>query len=560
MDPKELLEKLSKDPEVVDSFTKPELLAAVDVLTAYITEKATAIKDGSSDDPTADLAAAKEARDRLDRVTAVLTSLNEEAAKISAEADALTDGLTAPAAEVEEQPEKVEVETVVDEVETETADEVENEPALVASKPSLGAIAARKSKSFDAPVEEKRALVASVPANIEGFSRFDSGFDVAKAALAQHKRLGNLRPEALTQYPIARFENDWGAEVVKEVGPDFATLELVKRQAEDDARRRIAARLAGKEALVAAIPTPCGPSEIVREFFSVSSMDGLLAIPTVNASRGGLVYPVSPAYPDIVGDTDWNAAIGVPWDDANPKPFFLIECADTHECVVVPYPTRLRFRNWEQRYNPEYVSHVMGESLVVHAHKMNAVQIAAIKALATNTGITGFGGGTNVSIANTLAFAAARLRDTYRASQTAPVSVLAPFWVRDAMATDLITRNSTLSMENARARSAALFAGFDLDVQWLYDTESIVAANQFPTIADFTLFFPGSYVRLDGGGLTINETRDSTLNGLNQFEFFMETSEVVCEVGPKGIDVLDVPVCPSGVTGGSVTDLCGAAS
>lgn len=559
MNPKELLEKLSKDPEAIDELGKADLLSAADVLSSYITEKASAIKDGSSDDSAADLAAAKEARERLDRVNARLNSISEEEAKISAEADALTEGLAPAAVETAEEEEQPEAsETPAAEEEPAVVEE-EKEPALVASKPSLGRIAARKSKDFDPPVQPKKALTASVAGPIEGFSRFETGLDVAKAALAQHKALGSMRPESTTSYPIARFQYDHGYEVVQELGPDYAVIEEAKRDAVQQAKDRIAATLAGKQALVAAIPVPCGPSEIVRSFFSVSSMDGLLRIPTLNASRGGLVYPDVISQVDITGD--WAAAIGVAWDDTNPKPFFLFECAETSECVVVPYPTRLRFRNWEQRYNPEYVEHVMSESLVFHAHRINATQIAAIKTLATDSAIGGFGGGTNTSLASAMGFAGSRLRETYKASQTAPISVLAPAWVRDAMAADLITRSSTLSFENARARAAALFAGFDLDVQWLYDTpEPITAGVAFPATADFTIFFPGSYVRLDGGGLTIAETRDSTLNGLNQFEFFMETSEVVCEVGPKGLDILNVPVCPSGVTGGSVTDLCEAAS
>jgi hypothetical protein len=555
MNPKELLDRLSKDPEYIDTLSKEELLQAADALSGYIVEKASAIKDGSSDDKKADLEAGKEARERLDRVRVRLDSINEEEAKVSAEADSLVEGLSVPESEAEEKAEEA------PEAPAEETPVEEPEPALVASKPSLGKISARKPKDFDPPAEEKKSLVASIGAGIRGVSKFESGLDIAKAALAQHKALGNLRPSGQTTYPVARIEDDHGYEVKQEMDHDYEVVTRMKEEAVIAAQGRIDKALGRPvSSLVAAIPEPCGPSEVSYEMFSISTRDGLLQIPTANARRGGLIFPVSPGQPDLIADGDWTAAIAVAWDDANPKPFFLVDCGTTGECLVIPYPTRLRFRNWDARFNPEYVAHVMKESLVLHAHKMNAVQIAAIKADATNTAIAGFGGGAIVSVANTLSFAAAKYRDTFKMGQEAPLSVLAPFWVRDALATDLITRQSTLSMENARARATALLAGFNLDVQWLYDTESISAANQFPADADFTIFAPGTYVRLDGGGLNIAETRDSTLNGLNQFEFFMETSEVVCKVGHAGWDILNVPVCPSGVTGGSVTDLCEAVS
>lgn len=561
----ELLSKISTDPTLIDSMDKDGLLEAADALTAYVTSKAESITKNESDDKAADLAAAKEARERLDKVRARLDEINTSEAEIAAEATALTEGLVPP---VVDTPEDDATEAHGIHVEGEGSDAViegntieEKEEALVASQPSLGKIAARRPRDMTPPAPApKNALTAAMP---DG-TPFETGLDVAKAAIAQHKKLGNLAPAGRTAYPIGTFEYDHGYEVFNEdrdynVVEDMKANEALRVQGNID-------RTLGRpvNSLVAAIPTPCGPTEPIYTLFSLSARDGLLQVPTANARRGSLSYPISPTQVTIGADSDWEGAIANPWDDTAPKPFFLVDCPENHTCTVVPYPTRLRFRNWEQRYNPEYVAHVMAESLTFGAHRMNATQIAAIRTLATDTNITNtFGtvdGGTIVSTAHTLAFGAARYRDTYKMSQDAALTVLAPFWVREALAVDLITRQSTLSIENARARASAAFAGFNLDVQWLYDTQTIVGGVAWPATADFTIYAPGTFVRLDGGGLTIAETRDSTLNGVNQFEFFTETSEVICQVGPAAWDILAVPVCPSGVTGGAVTDLCAATS
>lgn len=549
----ELLNQISTNPDHIDTLDKAGLMEAVDVLTAYISEKALAISEGKSDNATADLAAAKEARERLTQAQDKLHSIVEAEEAVIAEAKSLL-----PQTEVVVETPEVEV----------PAEAPVEEPALVAAKPSIGAIAKRKPRDMDPPKTEKRsALVASVGNGIPNVAGYESGVDVARAALAQHKELGNTRPGAFQTYPIARFEYDHGFEVFKQES-DYGVVEDMKKAAAELAQVRIDTALGRPvSSLVAAIPVPCGPSESVYSFFSISSNDGLLQVPTANARRGGIVYPISPSQVSIIADADWDAAIAVAWDDSAPKPFTLIDCPTDHECLVVPYPTRIRFRNWEQRFNPEYVAHVMAESMVRHAHKINAVQIAAIRTLASNTAITGLGSsGAIISIANRLAFAAAKYRDTFKMTQEAPLTVLAPFWVRDSLAVDLMTRASTLSLENARARATALFAGFNLDVQWLYDTQTIAGnavgatgSLAFPGTADFTIYAPGTFVRLDGGGLTIAETRDSTLNGLNQFEFFMETSEVICQVGVAAWDILGVPVVPCGETG-SPAELCGTVS
>lgn len=549
----ELLAQISTDPGLIDSMDKDGLLQAADALTAYVTSKAESITTGSSDDRTADLAAAKEARERLDKVRARLTEISNTEAQEAAEAAALTEGLVPPVEEA--------VTEEVEPAEVAATSEVEEEPALVASQPSLGKIAARRPRDMTPPpAAPKSALVASMPSG----APFETGLDVAKAALAQHKQLGNTRPGAFTTYPIANFEYDHGHEVFNQEA-DYGVVEDMKAEAVKLAQRNIDQALGRPiNSLVAAIPTPCGPTEPIYTMFSISARDGLLQVPTANARRGSLSYPASVSQVTIDDTALWDAAIGVAWDEAQPKPYYLVDCIESATCTVIPYPTRLRFRNWEQRFNPEYVAHVMAETLTFGAHKQNGIQIAAIRTAATNTGITNtFGsvnGGTIVSVAHTLSFAAAKYRDTFKMAQDAALTVLAPAWVREALAVDLMSRSSTMSLENARARATAIFAGFNLDVQWLYDTQTITGSNAWPATADFTIYAPGTFVRLDGGGLSIAETRDSTLNGLNQFEFFMETSEVICMVGHAAWDLLDVPVCPSGVTGGSVTDFCASAS
>ena len=102
---------------------------------------------------------------------------------------------------------------------------------------------------------------------------------------------------------------------------------------------------------------------------------------------------------------------------------------------------------------------------------------------------------------------------------------------------------------NARARVLALFASLNVSVQAVQDWQSSADAADggWRTAADFLLYAPGTFVRLDGGSLNLGIVRDSTLNANNYFQVMEETFEVVCEVGHDSWLIDDVTVCPRGI-------------
>src|SRR3546814_13655235 len=45
----------------------------------------------------------------------------------------------------------------------------------------------------------------------------------------------------------------------------------------------------------------CAPSEIRYDFFNIACEDGMIDLPTVGISRGGIQFPVSPSLADALG-------------------------------------------------------------------------------------------------------------------------------------------------------------------------------------------------------------------------------------------------------------------
>ncbi len=576
-----LIERLSNDPEVVETLTREELEQAKTELTTLGQGYVTAIKSGESEDKRADLEAAKEAKARLEAVNTRLATFQEEDDAVSAEADEVAGAFppSEPEAETTEETPAEPEETTEVVAETETEEEpaeeagepeaeAEAEPtpdgeeltAVAASQPSIGALAKRTPK----PKPKRKALVANagpmVMANHADGKLHDPD-ELGAAALKAWQSYGSQKVDQ--QVLIASFpleERGYDFEVTGDMLHDGPVIdELVKRtrtEAQRDAEH-------AKRAALVASGGVCAPSQPVYDFFSISESSGMIQLPSVAAPRGSLTYPVSPGYPDVRDTAAWAAAAGQEHSNADDvagssKANYAVECPSTQTCTVSAFPVILQFGNFAQRFYPEHVAHSIAESMTYHDHFVNATHIAAMVAASTAQGGGDTGGGGLVNVANLVGYQAAEYRDNYRMSAEAVLTLVVPTWVIDALVADLVARNATLDFGNARSRVRAVFASLNLAVQEVQDWQSLgdAAAGGFPTAADMMLYAPGTFVRLDGGSLDLGIVRDSTLNATNDFQTFVESFEIVCEIGHDSWLLDDIAVCPRGTAAADATLDC----
>ncbi len=285
----------------------------------------------------------------------------------------------------------------------------------------------------------------------------------------------------------------------------------------------------------------------------------MVQVPTVGAPRGRLTYPVSPSYATIRASGGWEDAVAQQHTnqediDGGTKANFSVACPSTTTCTIDAYPVILEYSNFTQRFYPEQVAHTLAESMRFNAHFVNATLIAVMVAASTAELGGDPGGGALVNVAHLIGFSAAKYRDNFRMSPTATLTLVAPAWVLDALAADLIARDSTMTFENAKGRVSSVFAGFGVSVQWVQDYQSIGDNDDagWPDAADFLLYAPGTFIRLDEGRLDLGIVRDSTLNATNDFQIFTETFEAVCEIGHDSWNLQDIAICPTGSTGNRV--------
>ncbi len=552
----ELLAKLSENPDAVDELTREELEQAQAALTDRARELATAVKDKTSDDPKADLEAALEAKERLGAVSTRLEAFIEEDTANDTSADDILEGLDFEAEEVTEETEEViEVaEVEVPEVEEipEVEVDLEEEKVLVAA-PSIGALAKRAPKHPD-PVP---ALVASAGPGLES-KTFENIGDMSKAVMKYWKSFGSSKPRHEERYVAASFDtlDQYRFQVTGEVDHDSAVIDALLKEIRADAQTN------PETYALTASGGFCAPAQPVYDFFSISEEAGMVQLPTVGAPRGRLTYPVSTSYATIRGSGAWEDAVAQQHtnadDEANAtKVNFQIECPTTQTCAVDAYPVILGFGNFAQRFYPEHVAHALAESMRFNAHFVNATLIAAMVAAADAELGGDPGGGSLVNVAHLISFSAAKYRDNFRMSPTATLDLVSPAWVLDALAADLVARDSTQTFDNAKGRVSSIFAGFGVNVQWVQDYQSIGDNDDagYPDAADFLLYAPGTFVRMDEGRLDLGIVRDSTLNATNDFQVFTETFEAVCEIGDAW-NLQDIAICPTGSTGNRVALTC----
>jgi hypothetical protein len=309
----------------------------------------------------------------------------------------------------------------------------------------------------------------------------------------------------------------------------------------------------------------CAPSEIRYEFFNVAGVDGLVDLPTVGISRGGLRYPVSPSIADAFGSRGLApyavafSSASDPWlwtetDDiasvtgTTPvKPTIRVACPSFSETRLECYGITLTAGNLTDDAYPEATAHTLRLLLTAWQHAQNARIISQMVSL-SSAAITGIGSATNhtpvfQTVMNGLDLACTDYRAKYAIPDETPVEVVAPFWVQDLISADLAWRNtstdSLLSVTNSQMRS--FFSDRGMAVQFVNDWQ-VRGSGQFgnattpmtawPTTADFLVYAAGTFIKGNGLTLDLGVVRDSVLNATNDFTAaWSEECHLVAKVG-----------------------------
>ncbi len=425
--------------------------------------------------------------------------------------------------------------------------------------PSLADI--KRNAPVTPPPRGSREAVLVASADIPGVAMGAQlrDMDALTAALTARARTLSVTAQGLEApwYPVASMNRDYRY-----------TLDLSATPEQID---QVLQAAADPDSLVAAGGW-CSPSEISYDFFNIVCEDGMLDLPTIGINRGGIRFPTSASYGDIVNNFwSWNETQDIAAVTGTAQ-------SGSKTCVRVPCPAFneqrlhcdgfcLTVGNLMEDAFPELIANHTRLTFAGHAHRLNTLRINELLTAANSTSITGYGAagaGLVAPVLGSLELTAIDYREKYRMCEDAVLEVVLPRWLRGAMRADLRKRTGVDLLEVNDARLMNMFDLINVRVQWVTDWQVGTAGFPggstpivtWPTTVQFLMFAAGTFVLGRGLQLNLGVVRDSVLNATNDHTGeWLEECWLIAKIGHES-RLGTIAICADGTTGAADLTAC----
>lgn len=311
----------------------------------------------------------------------------------------------------------------------------------------------------------------------------------------------------------------------------------------------------------------CAPSEVSYGFFNIADTpQGLIDLPTVGVSRGGIRYPVSPAIGDVFFQAGGSSpatgmgGFGVAFSNASDpwlwtetddiltvtgsvnKPTLRVPCPTFTEDRLEAYGISLTAGNLTDDAYPEATQNFIRLLRAAYAHVINARLISLM--VARSTGAIAVGGANKPAaqtIYDAVELAAVDYRAKFGMREDAVLEVVLPRWILAVLRADLAWRTNVERESVSDAQLQTWFTDRSVRAQFVSDWQ-VRGAGQFganganmtawPTSVDFLMYAAGTYLHGNGLQLDLGVIRDSVLNAENDFTaLWAEEAHLIAKVG-----------------------------
>jgi len=442
------------------------------------------------------------------------------------------------------------------------------------SAPSVAAVASRTTPAVPAESVSRTPAVILAGANS---SDYPAGSEL------DWEKVGKAVEKSFLQYsafggaggsrrdPIAQFKLDYPKELTASGGlADDATKVIDYASSEKrlpggsllasiDIARRAQANDA-PNSLTAAGAGWCAPSEVLYDLCELESSDGLLDIPEINVSRGGIKYTTGPDFSSIYsgsGFFHYNEASVI---SGVTKPTMSVPCPSFTDTRLEADGLAIQADLLQLRGYPELIARFVRGAMIAHTHKINQFMINALvtgsTALNLPSGVAshtpGFGTTwyTDHSVVSTLLGALEMAIVDYKYRQrmqlASTLEVVLPFWVQSWIRAD-VTRRAFYDGDNGKDQFAITMANIQewlavrgARVQYVYDWQDAFYWAAYPTGApsqwqqfgtdptsnnfvqdwphtlQMLVYAAGTWVRGNADIITLDTVYDSTLLAQNK--------------------------------------------
>jgi hypothetical protein len=565
-----------KLPEDITALSTAELEALVTEVRAYARGVAE-----NDDSPAADIETAATA------FSAVLAEKNSRAAVATSRA-ALASSLDETEEEVDED-EEADVE--------EEAEEAAAEVVAATQAPTVVAARGGKKRStIDVPpvtTEDAAVIMVSAP-DVPGFAggvelkSFAQAGQIIEARLSRYPAPTAAQRMAAQNAPSGRqLSIQPGGTTVRHGGVMFRRQfpEALRLNAGDNAYGKVLAAtkesrlpggsllksaellVKGGRAITAAVGW-CAPSEVIYSLCDLTSLDGMLDIPELQASRGGFQLPLNGG-PDfsVVWDGIGNVGdvILTEYDIENGalKECFEIPCPDFTEVRLDAAYLCLTGSLLQRRGYPEVIELFSQQAMKALAHKVNA---SVIDRIATASGpaivipADASGDDAASAVLSGIDLAIQDMKYRWRMEQGTTIEAVFPYWMLVQVRAALARRYGVAMLDVTDAMILAWFAIRKALPRFVYDWQDAYTGlvtgpggatplTALPLTVDFLLYPAGTWTKIVQDVVNLDTIYDNALLTTNQYTaVFAEDGFNVIQTCPES-RLYTVSVDPSGVVG-----------
>lgn len=565
-----------KLPETLDGLTLAELEKLVaDADTEFDTVTAEVDPADPSTISTETLDAMRvltEARASLaTRIETVQVEDTARADEARALLDARTARVEAPAEpETPAEPEVEPTEEVVAEVvaEAEKAVEAATEPvtAAAARPVSFKGLGARTGKSPAAAAPQASAIGWRMQQNVPRYASGIVGYrdlanvleSMAPGSMARANRGPVQGRVDMVPMSLATLERDHGDRVIASDNDDEIAAAVDRII---DESTYTLAKHSDDGALVAAAGW-CSPSETIYSFCDITPAEGLISLPDMNITRGGLRRPVLPDFSELKSTLPFRYTEAELMNNPT-KPCVEIPCTTMEEIRAEAIGLCVTSGILQKRGWPELVARFMQE---VTKHHMIKLSVWTIQDMVTGSTPIIFPAassplGAAGSLLNALSLRAVLIRQKEGLPHNALIEGAAPSFGLKAAAADMALQQGRDVKSVTDADVDRWLADRNIRIQWVSHWQELPEGSTYwPTTVQVLLYPSGAWYRHLANVIEVGTLFDKALLQANrQMELFTEDEYLVdnrCKVS----EIVTVPLCVDGSVGARESITCTAST
>lgn len=326
-------------------------------------------------------------------------------------------------------------------------------------------------------------------------------------------------------------------------------------------------QMAAGKALTAAVGW-CAPSEVIYELCDLSSLDGILDLPEIQAARGGFQLPAAGG-PDFsviwdgIGDAGDVILTEYDVETGSQKSCFLIPCPDFEDVRLDLAYVCLTGSLLQRRTYPEVVELFSQQAMKALAHKVNAAIIERI-ALLSGAAIVippdASGDDAASALLSAVDLAVQDIKYKERMSRNTTLEVVLPYWTLVQIRAALARRYGVAKLD---VTDRMIFDWFEIRSampRFVYDWQDAYTGlvtgpggatplTALPTTVEFLVYPAGTWTKISQEVVNLDTIYDSTLLKSNQYTaIFAEDGFNVIQTCPVS-RLYQATVDPSGVVG-----------